>query len=403
MKSSDVVVVGAGAIGAATAYELARAGARVTVLERSGAADGCSHGNAGLICPSHAEALANPAAVRDGLRWLARRDSPFHLRPRIALLPWLARFGLAALPRRSRAATETLRALATASLARHAALADEGVATSFTRRGILSVFESPRAVARLNGSALSPEQARALEPALAGIAGAVFHPGEAHCDPSAFVGALLAAARAHGADVRPDVELLRLRRSNGRIAALETTHGTLRAGTVVLAAGSWTAALARPVGVHVPVEPAKGYHVELAAAPLRAGIPIYMEEARVIATPLGDRVRLAGTLELSGMDDRVDPVRVQALVAAAERTLRLPRSAPRVHVWRGLRPCAPDGLPVIGRPDGLENLVLATGHAMLGVTLAPVTGEIVTSLVAGRPPAHDIMPLSPSRFRIRRR
>jgi D-amino-acid dehydrogenase len=402
MSSPDVAVIGAGAIGAAVAYELARRGARVTVLERSHVVRGCSYGSAGLICPSHADALASLASIRDGLVWMARRDSPFHLRPRLALLPWLARFGVAALPRRSAVATATLRSLATASLDMHEALARAGLPTSFTRRGILSVYESRRAFAAARppegARVLAPEAARELEPALArGLAGAIHHSTEAHCDPGAYVEALVAAARELGADVRGGVELLRLRRSSGRIETLDTTAGTVSAGTVVLAAGTWTRDLAREAGVPLALEGAKGYHVELAQQPLRAGIPIYMEEARVVATPLGGRLRLSGTLELSGLDARVDPVRVGALARAARRTLGV--DGPTVQVWRGLRPCAPDGLPLVGPVDGIANLVLATGHAMLGITLAPVTGEIVADLIGGERPRHDVAPLDPGRFR----
>jgi D-amino-acid dehydrogenase len=205
---------------------------------------------------------------------------------------------------------------------------------------------------------------------------------------------MLAAAREHGADVRSGVELLRLRRAG----ELETTAGRVRAGAVVLAAGTWTRALARGLGVHVPLEGAKGYHLEVQDAPLCAGIPIYMEEARVIATPLAGRLRLAGTLELSGFDMSVDPVRLDALGRAARRTLTLAGSARTVGVWRGLRPCTPDGLPVIGRAPGADGVYLATGHAMLGITLAPATGEIVASLVSGERPAHDVEPFDPSRF-----
>jgi D-amino-acid dehydrogenase len=388
-----VLVVGAGAIGAAAAYELARRGARVTVVERSTTPSGCSYGNAGLICPSHAEALANPAAIRDGLRWIGRRDSPFRLHPRLALVPWLARFGAAALPGRSATATARLRALADRSLALHQELA-EALPTSFARRGILSVFEHGGEPGMLTAA-----EARELEPALSpDLAGAIFHPDEAHCDPSAFVDALLAGAREHGAEIRTGVEILRLRRTNGAIRGIDTTDGPLDAGTVVLAAGTWTRELAHGIGVHVPLEAAKGYHVEVDTDALQAGIPIYMEEARVIATPLGGRLRLAGTLELAGMDQRVDHVRLASLVHAARRTLVLPHE--RVaKVWRGLRPCAPDGLPIIGRVDGVENLVLATAHAMLGITLAPVTGEIVAGLVGGDRQRQDVAPFSPERFR----
>jgi D-amino-acid dehydrogenase len=407
-SSPDVLIVGGGAIGAASAYELARRGARVTVIERSGDAVGCSYGNAGLICPSHADALASLGAVRDGLSWMARRDGPFRLRLRPALLPWLAQFGAAALPARSARATAVLRSLAVTSLQRHAELADAGLATGFVQRGTLSVFESPEGFERARAAtrtarALDAAEARELEPALApGVAGALHHPGDAHCDPGALVRAMLRAAAEHGAEVRTGVELLRLRRANGRVAALETTAGPVAAGTVVLAAGTWSRALAQSAGVHVPLEPAKGYHVEVARGALAGDVPVYMEEARVIATPLDGRVRLAGTLELSGLDMAVDPVRVASLTGAAGRTLALAPGARTVHVWRGLRPCTPDGLPVVGRPPGLENLVLATGHAMLGITLAPVTGELVADVVTGAPPRHALEPLRPGRFRRRR-
>lgn len=403
-----MLVVGGGAIGAAAAYELTRRGARVTVIERSGDPTGCSFGNAGLICPSHAEALASLAAVRDGLGFLARRDSPFRLRPRPALLPWLARFGAASMPRRSIRATAVLRALAQASLHLHEGLARAGLPTGFARRGTLSVYESERSYARARAAApgatfLGADEARTLAPALAaGLAGARLHPGDAHCDPGALVRALLDAAAHQGADVRTGVELLRLRRTNGRITALDTTAGRVSAGTVVLAAGTWSRALARDAGVHVPLEAAKGYHVEVATDALDGGMPVYMEEARVIATPLGGRLRLAGTLELSGLDLHVDPVRVASLARAAARTLLLPEGARTVHVWRGLRPCTPDGLPVIGWAPGVENLVLATGHAMLGITLAPVTGEIVADLLGGVAPRHDLEPFTAARFGRRR-
>jgi D-amino-acid dehydrogenase len=407
MSAPDVVVVGAGAIGAAAAYELAQRGARVTVVERSDVAAGCSYGNAGLISPSHTEALANPAALRAGIAWLARRDSPFHVRPRPSLLPWLARFGAASLPGRSAAASATLRALTSVSLEAHEALARAGLPTSFARRGILSVYESERgfAAARTRWGAgarvLAPDDARALEPALGpSIAGAILHPREAHCDPGDFTAALVDGARGLGADVRTGVETLGLRRSNGRVVELQTSAGVLRPGAIVLAAGAWTKPLAAQAGIHVPLEGGKGYHLELPAQDGPSpGLPMFLEEARVTATPLAGRLRLTGTLELSGLDLRVDPIRLEAIGRAARRVLRLPAPQRAPRVWRGLRPCAPDGLPIVGAADGIANLYLATGHAMLGIALAPVTGEIVADLVTGAAPRHEIDCLAPSRFR----
>ena len=406
MSGPDVVVVGAGAIGAATTYELARQGARVALLERGEVASGCSYGNAGLISPSHAEALASPASIRHGLAWLARRDSPFRLRPSPSLLPWLARFGAASLPRRSAASSTTLRALVAKGLDAHEAFARRGLPTSFQRRGILSTYESAAAFAQARGRApadarvFDPDAASAFEPALAAVAGAILRPAEGHCDPAAFTTALVEASRELGADVRTSVELVGLRRTNGRIAELQTTAGPVRAGTVVLAAGAWTKQLAAAAGVSIPLEGGKGYHLELAAdAARQPRAPIFLEEARVTATPLSGRLRLTGALELSGLDLRVDPVRIDTIGQAARRALGLSAQAGTARIWRGLRPCTPDGLPLVGPADGVSNLVLATGHAMLGIALAPVTGEIVADLVGGVPPRHEIAPFAPSRFR----
>jgi D-amino-acid dehydrogenase len=167
----------------------------------------------------------------------------------------------------------------------------------------------------------------------------------------------------------------------------------------VLAAGAWTTGLAAQLGVFLPQEGGKGYHLDLAAVESDPRIPISMDEAHVIATPLPGRLRLSGTLELAGLDTSISRVRVDAIRRAAGRLLAIDDEREEVDVWAGLRPCTPDGLPVIGRPFGVEPLVLATGHARKGLSLSPITGRLVAELVAGEPPSLDLGPLSPDRFR----
>jgi D-amino-acid dehydrogenase len=326
-------------------------------------------------------------------------------------LPWIARFTAASRPERARASSRVIRELALASLDMHAALAGEGLDTGLVRTGSLNVLGSDAAFsaakreaeeARREGlrvEVLERGQAREFEPALSGEhVGAVYYPDDAHCDPYRFVQAVGRAAVEAGARVCTRVEVLALRRSNGRVERVQTTAGDIRAGTFVVAAGAWSPLLTRGLGVYMPIEGGKGYHVDLEAAAGDPRLPVWFQESRVIATPLPGRLRLAGTLELAGLDERVSRRRVEAIVKAARRGIAGLEGRRVLEVWRGLRPCTPDGLPLLGRVEAPDNLVLATGHAMMGLTLAPVTGRLVAEVIVGEPPSHDLRPVRPSRF-----
>jgi D-amino-acid dehydrogenase len=382
-----VVVIGCGAIGACTALELARRGVSVTIVDRGPEpAWGCSAGNAGLITPGHSLPLASPENLRQGLLWLPRRDSPLRLAPRLELVPWLARYVAASTASRAERGGRVLAELAAKSLELHAGLAANGLDTGFRRSGCLYVYESQGAFERssMPGKLLGADEARELEPGLRGeIAGAFYEPNEAICEPRRFVFAVVRAAKEAGAKMQLRTDVRRI--------------SDLRADRVVVAAGAWTGRL-----VPVPVVAGKGYHVDLASAPGDPRMPVFAQEARVIATPFSDRLRLAGTLELCGLESRFGPSRVEAVRRAGERLLGpLPRDRD-LEVWAGLRPCTPDGLPVLGPVAGAENVVVASGHATLGLTLAPITGRLVAEFVTGQRPSIDLAPLSPDRFRMRR-
>jgi D-amino-acid dehydrogenase len=280
------------------------------------------------------------------------------------------------------------------------------VDTGFERRGVLNVYASEETLAAgrreashsgLRFESLDSEQAVALEPALGPqTRGAVYYPDEAHCDPLRFVQAVGQAATEVGVDVRTGTEA-RLRRANGAVV-VETRAGDLRPSVVVLAAGAWAGRLARTIGIFLPLEGGKGYHVDLEGAERDPRIPTWLQESWVIATPLPGRLRLAGTLQLAGLDLSVDSVRADAVRLGGVRSLRGLEGRRVLDVWAGLRPCTPDGLPVIGRPAGVDGLIVATGHAMKGTSLAPVTAGLVAELVAGEASSHDLEPLSPARF-----
>jgi D-amino-acid dehydrogenase len=339
------------------------------------------------------------------------RSSPFALRLRPELIPWLIRFALASTAGHARRSAEILRALATSGLELHADYARAGMDTGFQHRGSVSVYETEaefrgaRRESELHTTAAFPD--RVLdETALRAlgvnrgpsVVGAIHFAQDAHCDSYRFVTAVGAAAEQAGASVRTGVEVRRLIRSGDRITGVETSEATLHPREVILAAGVWTGRLARQVGIFVPVEGGKGYHIDLSSAPSDPHLPVYMQESRVIATPLDGRLRLAGTLELSGLDPSVSPSRLAAVRRAGERNLSGLAGRGAVETWAGLRPCTPDGLPVIGRPQSTENLVVATGHAMKGVALAPITGKLVAELVSHKPTSFDLVPLRLERF-----
>jgi D-amino-acid dehydrogenase len=414
MARPDVLVVGGGAIGVCAALEAARRGASVTLLERGlTLASGCSAGNAGLICPSHAAPLATPRALRQGLRWMWKPESPFYLRLRPEVLPWIARFAMACRPDRARISTELLAGLCNASLALHTELVRAGIDTGLAQDGVLSVFRSSHAFSEMCREAqevqffgvefemLTKQEALKLEPNLAGeIAGAIYYPDDAHCDPLRFVESIGRAAREIGVDIRTGVEVLELHRRRARVETIRTTVGDLPVGELVIAAGAWTPGLARASGFSVPVEGGKGYHVDLERGAGDPRLPVWLPEDRVIVTPLPRSIRLAGTLELAGLDFSVNSRRLRAVLQAGRRGVNGLDSRRIVQIWRGIRPCSPDGLPIVGRVDGLKNLILATGHGMMGLTLAPITGCFVGEILAGEPPSHNLLPLRPDRFKL---
>jgi D-amino-acid dehydrogenase len=414
------LVVGAGVVGLNAAYELRRRGFDVSVLERDpGGHAATSHGNAGIVVPSHFVPLAAPGVVTHALRWMLDPMSPFHVRPRASLE--LARWGWHFLRSANAAhvarAAPLLLALNLASRRRYEALVAElGVDVGFTRRGLLMLCHTERgleeeargaATARrmgLDAVVLDAAEVRALEPGIElDVVGAVHVRDDAHLDPGATMRALRTRLERDGVRFRNGAEVTGVRDPGGGVE-LDVIGGdgprVETADALVLAGGSWSAALARQLGLRLPLQPGKGYALTIERPSQRLRTAAILVEARVAATPLGDRLRIGGTMEIAGFDPRLTPGRIEGIKRAAQRTFpRLPRAElDRAAPWMGFRPVSPDGLPYLGRAPRHPNVVVATGHAMMGFSLGPISGQLVAELVAGEPPSVDLTLLAPDRF-----
>jgi D-amino-acid dehydrogenase len=409
----DVCVVGGGVIGVAITYELASRGCRVALVERElDLGRGCSYGNAGLIVPSHSMPLQNPASLRQGLHWLFQTESPLsiHVRPSRELIRWLAAFTKSCTRGRSERTMQLIRDLGIVSRELHAELALSVLSEStFRRDGCLNVYETDdmlrageaeaRRITRegLEFRVFRGDDLRAFEPMLNDeVAGAIYFEREAHCDPYAFVQALGSAARRSGADIQLGCEVLSIAVKN--LVHVATTTGELRAETLVLATGAWSRFLAHGLQLQLPIEPAKGYHVDLEGGDNKPSAPLAFHGARLTVTPLPGRIRLCGSFELGGLDMRFNERKVRTLLAVGNHYVPTLRGRRVQGVWRGLRPCTPDGLPVVGRIPREPQVVVATGHCMMGLTLAPITARLVAELVVGDRPSFDLTPFSAARF-----
>src|SRR5262245_25596036 len=418
MSGRSALVIGGGVIGVTSAYYLGREGWEVTLLEKGEICAGSSYGNAGLIVPTHLVPLAAPGVWWQGIKWMLSPESPFYIKPRasLELARWLWRFRAACTPARMRRAMPVLRRLGVESLELYRELTREldekgGVDVGFRQSGSMTVFFSAEGLAhgheeaRQLGEAgvavdvLDGPAARAAEPALRpGVVGALFCREDALLVPDRFVKGLAQLAASLGTQVMTRTEALGFRTAGDRLTGVETTRGTLPADAVVLAAGAWSPEVARALRLRVPIQPAKGYSLTYRRPTRAPAVPLLPAEGRFSVTPMGEFLRFGGTLELAGMDLSIKRRRVEALRRNALRCIEGAEDLELLEIWRGLRPCTPDGLPLVGRPRRFGNLVLASGHAMVGMSLGPVTGKLVAQLVAGAAPLTDIRALDPDRF-----
>jgi len=415
-RKVDVLVIGGGVVGICTARYLRERGRQVAVVDKGEVCSGSSYGNAGLIVPSHSVPLAEPGVIAQGLRWLLRSESPFYIKPRFdrELISWLWKFRRACSRRHVQRSMPLIRDLHLESLRLFEELAAcQELDFGFHGRGMMLVCKSEKGLEGVREEArlmqeigleaefLDQAAVQELEPNVRfDVAGGVFYPQDAHLDPARFVRGLARHLEDQGVEIHMSTEVLGLATSGGRITAVETTKGDFAAAEVVLAGGAWSPGIVRDLPLRLPIQPAKGYSVTVerpAACPV---VPFVLTEAKVAVTPMGEILRFAGTLEMAGLDLSINRRRVQAILRAVPRYLPDldPDQLELVEIWRGLRPCTPDGLPFLGRCRAYRNLTVAAGHAMIGLSLGPVTGRLAAQVVMDEEPTIDLTALRVERF-----
>ncbi|MBI2516886.1 MAG: FAD-dependent oxidoreductase [Opitutae bacterium] len=417
-KPRSVIICGGGIVGLSTAYYLAREGFKVTLLERNAeGADSCAHGSAGYISPSHVIPLCAPGMVWKGLKWMMSSRSPFYIKPRLDtdLIRWGLIFARHCNPSYMRQAAPVLRDLCLGGRKLYVELADiTGNAFELKTEGLLDLCKSQEAldheahghVALANSlgveaRVLDAKQTAALEPGVRmDIAGSVYFPIDAHITPRKFAPAITALLKDMGVKFHWNTSVYGWRSEGGRIAGVQTTAGDLVADEYVLTGGSWSPSMVAGLGIRLPMQPGKGYNLTLEKPRFKLTKSMILTERRVAITPIGERLSFGGTMELSGHSDNVRPERIEQIIAAAK--FYLPEFTDQdfagIKPWFGYRPVSPDGLPYIGRFGRHQNLTAACGHAMLGLTMAPISGLLVSEILTGRQPSVDLAMLNPDRY-----
>ncbi|TCD10516.1 FAD-dependent oxidoreductase [Pedobacter frigidisoli] len=397
---SKVLIIGGGIVGLSSAYYLQKKGYQVTVLDKGDITDNCSFGNAGMIVPSHFVPLAAPGMISQGIRWMFNSKSPFYVRPSVNgnLIKWGLKFVKHATAKHLANSAEPLRDLSLLSKKLYEDLAKEpGFEFELTNNGILAFYKTEKAgeeeahlAARaielgLDMAVLSAEQCKALQPDLKlDVLGAVHYRCDAHLYPAKLMNALLEFLTASGVKIIKNKEVTKIETSGNRITRVFAGIDVHEADQYVIATGSWSPAVAKMVDLNISLMPGKGYSFMEVEPTNRLTIPALLCEARVAITPMNGRIRYGGTMELDKINTRINMQRVKGIVESVPQYF--PDLNPAIpnqnDIWYGFRPCSPDGLPYIGKTEKKQNLVIATGHGMMGLSLGPATGILVSELIA---------------------
>jgi D-amino-acid dehydrogenase len=414
----NIIIIGGGIVGLSSAYYLREAGHAVTVLDRGDFLNNCSYGNCGYVCPSHFIPLATPGIVRQGLKWMLNPQSPFYVQPRLsgALIDWGLKFMRSATPRQVEKAAAPLRDIAIYSQREYEKwLALPGFSFAYEHKGLLEIFQTEAAAEHARHTVeeahrlgltdtelLDRDTIQALEPHTRIEAiGAIFFRCDAHLFPNKLMAGLIRLLKDRGVRLVPGAEAKAFEKAQGSIRKVITEGGVYETDAVVLATGAWSREMAAMLDTRIPLVPGRGYSVTLEDSPYRVNFPAILVEGRAAITPMdGNKIRFGGTMEITSTNTPPRYRRVRGILDAVRRFYPEFRvdMPPAEKIWYGYRPCSADGLPYIGRIRKYDNVVVATGHSMLGLSLGAGTGRLVSELVDERQPGIDMLPFAVERF-----
>lgn len=415
MSQQRIVIIGGGIIGTACAHYLARDGHDITILEREDFASGSSHGNCGYLVYGHVLPLTEPGAVMNTLKAMGRRNSPFYVKPRIdpTLWMWLLSFAMRCNTRSMMAAAKVRSSLLHSTAVLYQELMQSlGEACEFERKGNLFVYQDHKAwqayaatdqilrehfdepAQRLNGDELV-----AFEPALRqGLAGGWFYESDSHLNPGKLLAAWRSQLEASGVTVREHCGVDAIQRRGERAVGVMTHQGEIEADVIVVAAGAESPTFQKQLGCRIPIQPGKGYSITMPRPKICPKVSMLLQQHRVGVTPFATGYRLGSTMEFSGYDTSIRDKRLALLTEGATHYLREPVTEPIEEKWYGWRPMTYDDLPIVDRSPMMDNVFIAAGHGMMGLTLGPVTGKLIAEIVSGSKPHVDIEPLRVGRF-----
>jgi len=411
---SNVLIVGGGVIGLACAWYLARSGQSVRIVEKEAMGAGASHGNCGLIFVSDLPPLCVPGAASQELKRMLRGESPLYIKPRpdIPLASWLLRFAAHCTTKHRTRSIRARDAILRTSLELFDELFDEEkLACDFERRGILMAFTDPAALDKYHQTnhLLEPfglaanyhdrRSVRELEPALNDrVCGGWHHEADSHLRPESLMAAWTQAAREKGILIQEGCLVEDFETRRGAIHGVATSTGRYTADQFVLASGAWTPVIGRQLKLRIPVQPGKGYSITMDRPAVCPTIPCYLYERNMVVTPWKSGYRLGGTMEFSGFNTDLNQRRLGNLEESASLYMQTPLGRRVTERWTGLRPMCVNDLPIIDRAPGWDNLYMATGHGMLGLSTATGTGRLIADMMLGRPLPFDPDPFSMERF-----